>query len=56
VDRLRLAGDAVTLRERLDEAVRIVNEAFDEVEAACERAELVLVPVKAVWLDRGGEA
>jgi hypothetical protein len=46
----------VTLRERLDEAVRLVNEALDECDAACERAELALVPVKAVWLDRGGEA
>lgn len=46
----------MTLRERLEEAARIVDAAFDEVEAACQRVELTLQPEVRVWLDEGGEA
>jgi hypothetical protein len=46
----------MTLRERLDEAERIVNEAFDEIEAWYVRARLVLVEETALWVDDGGES
>jgi hypothetical protein len=46
----------MTLRERIDEAERIVNELFDEIEAWTDRALLALVPECRAWIDEGGEA
>lgn len=44
---------AMTLRERIDEAERIVNDLFDEIEAWHERAMLLLVPEIGLWIDYG---
>lgn len=43
----------MTLRERIDEAERIVNDLFDEIEAWHERAMLLLVPEIGLWIDYG---